>query len=65
MPGPAIAVGAKAGKSKLKRPPPASNDWVAGLTTWAPRLIARAVIAFFEPAAGVTPTVIRVRWASP
>jgi len=39
-------VGAKAEKSKMKRPPLASTDCVAGFTTRSPRLIATAVIGF-------------------
>ena len=58
------SVGAKAEKSKMKRPPPASSDCVAGFTTRSPRLMVTAAIGFFALAMGVMPTVIRVRSAA-
>jgi hypothetical protein len=58
-------VGANAVKSKMKRPPASSSDWVAGLTTFPSRLMVSAVIAFFDPLTGVMPSVMRVRCAAP
>jgi hypothetical protein len=57
-------VGAKAAKSKMKRPPVSTPDCDAGYPTRPSRLNPTAVIGLREPFAGEMPSVMRVRCAA-